>query len=882
MTTAALSQSHFRGRRDGGAIDSTPEWIANEDTNFTWGVGTNFRIRFTVQETAGGNPAADSVKLQCNLNGGAFQDVTTSSTIVRAVTYGGSAEDSAITTKRLSGTGTYVNGRYSHDGSPATNVDLTASANTEWEFDVVIRAADVANGNTIQLKVVQLTGTSITASVVPTVTVSEVAVVTQEWWPDLAYSRKRNRYVSAAAASIFFVPAIGLVPPPAVDTPVAFAASGEVLRKPRVSKTEFTDLYSSTEALAPSAATSTGASAFAQTAPTILLQSLIYDPVTEGIQPPAPLSLPLANVQSDVTIRKRRLYDPATGIPPPVPSSVPFANVQSDVAIRKRRLYDPVTGIPAPEAAAVAAAPLTGMYGNITVRRSVTHSPVAGTPHIPVAAVATPAAFGYVTNDPFVAQRSRKRLNDSFARSLLEPAAPTPITGTFAASASTIIQTSLIYDPVTGPVFPPEAAPAVPTSSSFAYGPQAPDVRRPRAKRPPLSSFVLARRIDDWAFVADYEFKRLKRTRLLDNVLAAIGEPAPAVLTPAAFGYLGVEPGRLSRSRSKQSEPFAAPFGVPVEVTLAPLAGSFSNITVRKSIVHSPVGQTVRAPDDVVLTPTAFGYWSVEPGRLSKSRGKQSEAFAAPIGVSPGMFLVNYVPQWGERQQPPRSKARKIVPDPVGQIVRTPDEVTLTPAAFGYWGVEPGRLSRSRTKQSEAFAAPIGVSPGMFLVNYVSQWDERRQPPRSKARKRVPEPFGQTVRLPDVAPMPQLDYRLEQKLRTKLRVADYFGWFVPTPPTPTSSEAIPQNDQNPLKWRPKKFEDYLPIAEPYGELQVTPPPVPRLPTLGLGFADTKQRPLVRADNRNNTQDKARPSVRADNRDNMQDKVRDNSSRRRKG
>jgi hypothetical protein len=80
LTTAALSQSHFRARSDGDAVNGTPIWIAAVDTNFTWPIVALFRVRFTIQETAGGNPNAHTVKLQANRNGGAFQDVTTSST----------------------------------------------------------------------------------------------------------------------------------------------------------------------------------------------------------------------------------------------------------------------------------------------------------------------------------------------------------------------------------------------------------------------------------------------------------------------------------------------------------------------------------------------------------------------------------------------------------------------------------------------------------------------------------------------------------------------------------------------------------------------------------------------------------------------------------
>ncbi len=174
MTTAALSQSHFRGRSDASSVDTAATFIAAVDTNYNLGAGITSRIRFTVQETGGGNPAAATVKLQAQKNSGGYFDVTTSSTIVKAIDAGASAEDTSIATKQLTGTGSYIAGRYSEDGSPATTVDMTASSNTEWEFGFQIVAGDVALSDTINLKVVALSGTSITATTVPTITVNTI------------------------------------------------------------------------------------------------------------------------------------------------------------------------------------------------------------------------------------------------------------------------------------------------------------------------------------------------------------------------------------------------------------------------------------------------------------------------------------------------------------------------------------------------------------------------------------------------------------------------------------------------------------------------------------------------------------------------------------
>jgi hypothetical protein len=54
--------------------------------------------------------------------------------MVRAANLSTSADEAAITSALLGGTGTFVNGAYSADGSTTTSVDLGISNNTEYEF----------------------------------------------------------------------------------------------------------------------------------------------------------------------------------------------------------------------------------------------------------------------------------------------------------------------------------------------------------------------------------------------------------------------------------------------------------------------------------------------------------------------------------------------------------------------------------------------------------------------------------------------------------------------------------------------------------------------------------------------------------------------------
>lgn len=172
MTTAALSQAHFRGRSDTDVVNNTATWIANQDTGWAQYPDTPFRVRFAIQETAGGNPSSHTVKLQYQRNGGSFNDVTTSSFNVLAVSSASaSADEAAITVSRLTGTGTFANGVYDETGATSTSVDMAANGRTEYEFGVFIDSSGVSPGDTIVLKVVALSGTAITISQQPTITV---------------------------------------------------------------------------------------------------------------------------------------------------------------------------------------------------------------------------------------------------------------------------------------------------------------------------------------------------------------------------------------------------------------------------------------------------------------------------------------------------------------------------------------------------------------------------------------------------------------------------------------------------------------------------------------------------------------------------------------
>ncbi len=181
MTSANLSQSAFRGRSDTATVDTAPTWIAAQSVNFSWPVGTTFRVRFLIQDTTTGTPTASmTVKLQANNNGGAFQDVTTASTIVKySASASSSADQAAIATARLGGTGTFANGVYDSASTTTTaTVTIAASGNTEYEFGLTFDPTTVKRGDQVILKVVVVVGSTITATTSPTITVMGLPAAT--------------------------------------------------------------------------------------------------------------------------------------------------------------------------------------------------------------------------------------------------------------------------------------------------------------------------------------------------------------------------------------------------------------------------------------------------------------------------------------------------------------------------------------------------------------------------------------------------------------------------------------------------------------------------------------------------------------------------------
>lgn len=152
-----LRQQTFRGRNDDGS-ESTATWIAVANENWIQEPDTNFRVRFRIQEINAVEELGFTARLQYNRNNLGWNNVTGSSSVVRA---SASTQfiDGTNTTRQI-GDGTYISSNSGMDEgnglageSPAIN--FTGNDEVEVEFCVQIRLVDVSITDEIQLRVVR-------------------------------------------------------------------------------------------------------------------------------------------------------------------------------------------------------------------------------------------------------------------------------------------------------------------------------------------------------------------------------------------------------------------------------------------------------------------------------------------------------------------------------------------------------------------------------------------------------------------------------------------------------------------------------------------------------------------------------------------------------
>lgn len=182
----ALTQRAYRFFNDDGS-ETTATVAAAENTALTKSINAanpRMVLRISLAETGAGSisgASTDDYQLQYSYDGGAYTNVTTSSSVVKGYDSSNLTNDGATTDNaNLSnaGSGSFVAGEVSEDGL-VDNLQITANNFTELLFTLEIVHADVAHGKNIDFRVL-LNGatTNMTYTVTPRITVSD----TERYW----------------------------------------------------------------------------------------------------------------------------------------------------------------------------------------------------------------------------------------------------------------------------------------------------------------------------------------------------------------------------------------------------------------------------------------------------------------------------------------------------------------------------------------------------------------------------------------------------------------------------------------------------------------------------------------------------------------------------
>jgi len=209
----ALDQASFRGREDDGS-ESTATWIDIADNDWTQKTDQNFRVRFLVQESGAGTASGTlDAQLQYNLGGAGWNNVTTSSSVVKAVASGdaGGPYDGTATVQRI-GSGTFVAGTISEDGL-AAQVSLSGDDETEIEFIITIIGSDVSDGNTLQLRITDASTTPSWTST-PTVTAQKPVEISADYLASAASIPEPTVWLQTQTISADYLASAASIPDP--------------------------------------------------------------------------------------------------------------------------------------------------------------------------------------------------------------------------------------------------------------------------------------------------------------------------------------------------------------------------------------------------------------------------------------------------------------------------------------------------------------------------------------------------------------------------------------------------------------------------------------------------------------------------------------------
>lgn len=167
----APAQSNYRWYEDDGN-EAGATAAAAQNAALSRNVSSpNVVLRVMVQAGVTGGAATDDYQLQRSINGGAFADVNTSSTGVKARDTT-NLTDAGATTSRLSGGvgGAFGAGKVSEDGL----VDDIAVASNNWTdlvYSLALVSGDLANGDALTFRLLANGATFAAYTVTPTINV---------------------------------------------------------------------------------------------------------------------------------------------------------------------------------------------------------------------------------------------------------------------------------------------------------------------------------------------------------------------------------------------------------------------------------------------------------------------------------------------------------------------------------------------------------------------------------------------------------------------------------------------------------------------------------------------------------------------------------------
>lgn len=173
-TAANVINDAFRLYDDdvSGAITAQTA-LAAVDTNWTQEVDTKFHVAMLATETAGGSANNNNFRLEYNLNSGGWNDVTTTTPIQAvAPTNCTTADAASYGTTALTTGATIQSTEYDTGAGDSAPVTLSNSS-FEYTSSLQIDSAQVADTDTLQLRLTDA-GTALDAdTTIPTITVSE-------------------------------------------------------------------------------------------------------------------------------------------------------------------------------------------------------------------------------------------------------------------------------------------------------------------------------------------------------------------------------------------------------------------------------------------------------------------------------------------------------------------------------------------------------------------------------------------------------------------------------------------------------------------------------------------------------------------------------------